>query len=175
MTSAWQERRSQFNHDWLKNQYMPALHKWLNIMDGKVEDAAFEATFVEHTLRMWESHRQEAKGLPEEFEGQMSPSCLFAQKPLSRCNEGAKDWLPELAHHLWLSRYPVKTWIDHGKACAEAADASYVRLQQEIKSCTGSGSKEVLIALRDLFLDFLQRCLALARAIETFPSDVMAA
>ena len=76
-TPVWQKRRSEFNHDWLKNRFIPALAKWLNLLDDRIEDLSFEHTFVETVLPQWEDHREEALALPRDFEQEMSPRTLL--------------------------------------------------------------------------------------------------
>ena len=44
--SNWQERRNEFNHDWLKNVYMQALGNLIRVLDGRVIDHPFLETFL---------------------------------------------------------------------------------------------------------------------------------
>src|ERR1051326_4473635 len=93
--SSWQKRRSSFNHDWLKNQFMPALAKWLNLLDNKIEDPDFERAFIASVLPKWEQHREEALRLPRDFEQEMSPRRLFECHPLAHHNVHTKQWRSE--------------------------------------------------------------------------------
>ena len=166
----WQKRRAQFNHDWLKNQFMPALDKWLNLLDDKIEDPNFERSFTLSVLPEWHSHRDEALAIVSDFEQQMSPQSLFEREPLSRSDEDTKKWLGELVHHLWLERYPVKEWITNASAAVENADTAYTQLQQQLQQCSNIQSAQVLRPFREQFAEFRKNCQDLARAIEQFPT-----
>lgn len=174
MKPCWQKRRSEFNHDWLKNRFMSALASWINLLDDRIEDAALEDSFVTFTLSEWEFHRQEAVALPGDFEREMSPSSLFDLQPLSQCDNNTKQWLGELAHYLWLTRNPVDEWVANATERAKDVDAVYTRLQAALKDCTDVRSAEALRPLRNRFVEFRERCQELARAIEKFPSEVKA-
>jgi hypothetical protein len=173
MTPVWQRHRSAFNHDWLKNHYMPALAKWLNLLDGKIRDASFEHSYLKTLFPEWESHLQEGLALIQGFEGEMVPSSLFSRPPLSRCDEDTKDWLPALADALWRARYPVTEWVPAAGAAASTANASYEELARSVRAKFGSTSAEELRRLRGDFAEFHARCQALATAIEKFPSRMM--
>src|ERR1044072_7135922 len=127
MRNRWQKRRNTFNHDWLKNQYMPALARYLNLLDGLIEDDEFAQSFVSQILPEWESHREEAANLIKSFECEMSPQRLLECSPLSRCDEHTKRWLGNLMHALWLKRYPVAQWVTDAMHAVENADAAYAR------------------------------------------------
>lgn len=172
MTPTWQKRRSAFNHDWLKNQFMPALAKFQNLLDDRIEDVAFERSFVSSVLSQWESHREEAFALPRDFEREMSPRRLFDHPPLSRCDEQTKQWLRSLVHHLWLTRYPARQWVADATACAEEADAAYNRLQEAVGGCADIQSASALRPFREQFAEFRKRCLNLGVAIGNFLSEV---
>lgn len=167
----WQRRRSQFNHDWLKNRFLPALTKWANILAGEVEDQAFERTFSEQILPEWESQREEAMAICEAFENEMSPRRLVDRPPLSRCDESTKQWLGALVHQLWLARYPVSGWIAQATARVQATAAAYDRLQEGVRRrgrTTLSQSQEV----RERFEDFRRRCQELAATMQALPSEI---
>src|ERR687885_736280 len=80
MTLSWQKRRTSFNHDWLKNQYMPALAKCINIVDGKIEDRAFELNFYNLVLRQWKRHEVELSTLLDDFKSARNISSSLSAK-----------------------------------------------------------------------------------------------
>jgi hypothetical protein len=96
VSTSWQRRRSELNHDWLKNRYLPALAKWINILDDYVEDYGFEKDFLELTLPQWEEHRLLVIALIESFEIEMSPGIQLSHPPLSHLPESTKMWLHSL-------------------------------------------------------------------------------
>lgn len=174
MLASWQKRRSEFNHDWLKNEFIIALGKWINILDGKVEDKEFEHTFILFTLSSWESHKEEAVALPRDFENAMSPRKLFESPPLSSCDLETKVWLGALIHELWLERYGVKQLVKDTDASVEDTNTSYNNLQNAIRGFQGTEHTVALRPLKHMFLDFREQCMALAKTIERFPSEIKA-
>lgn len=171
-TPAWQQRRSRLNHDWLKNQFLPALGHCLNLLDDLVEDIAFERSFVAKVLPQWETHLAEVRALPEDFERDMSPRTLFAYPPLANCDAETRRWLGDLVHVLWLARYPVRRWVSRATARAREAHAAFKRLSHELDKCPDTRSAQALRPLRLLVAQFRSACYELALAIEQFPSEV---
>ena len=172
MVFVWQKRRAAFNHDWLENQYLPALAKWMNLLDGRVEDVQVEHNFVPDVLVQWEGRREEALALPDDFEEQMSPRQLFEEEPLLHCDAETKDWLGDLVHQLWLTRYPVKECISQASEQARETDRAYQQLQEALTKCDNVRSAEALHPFRDEFATFRDQCQGLAEAIEQFSSEI---
>lgn len=168
----WQKRRSAFNHDWLKNRYMPALAKYLNLLDARLEDQEFEDSFISNILPEWEQHRDEALALALDFEREMSPQRLFESLPLSRCDEGTKQWVGELVHSLWLIRHPVRQWTSEAVVATENVDAAYLELRDLLQGCAETYSAETMRPYRAQFTQMRARCQSLANAVSKFPSEV---
>ena len=173
MTIPWQKRRSEFNHNWLQNQYMPALYKSLNLLDDKIEDPEFEKKFVSSILPAWEERRKEAINLPVDFEEQMSPKSLFSKPPLARCHKKTMEWIPDLTHYLWLVQYPVREWVERASRCAKEADTAYQELQNDLKNCSNTKSAEALRPFRNRISEFISRLNNLSKAISQFPNEVL--
>jgi hypothetical protein len=172
MTQPWQKRRSQFNHDWLKNQYMPALAKNLNLLDDLIEDDEFAQSFVSHVLPAWEKHRGEAIDLAGTFESEMSPRALFASSPLCNCTEETKGWLGSLVHMLWLKRYPISEWVAEAAQAVEQTDAAYQRLREAFQDNHSFAGGEPSPKSKEQFVEFRRNCQLMANAISKFPGDV---
>ena len=172
MMTSWQKRRSEFNHDWLKNRYLPAIAKWVNILDDRVEDQDFQREFPTTILNQWLEYGPQAYGLADRFESEMSPRVLLGQHPLSRLPSERREWLGTLVHELWLSRYPVHRWVADTVAVVDAANEAYQLLRDSIAS-RESTTVEELRPLRHSFTRFQGLCQALARTIEEFPSKML--
>lgn len=172
MASTWQRRRSEFNHDWLKNRYLPALGKWLNLLDERIEDPIFEATFIDEVLPQWKERGTAAKELVRDFESYMSPRNLLNCPPLKRYSRIQERWLGQVVHELWLTRYPVRQWIDAALAAIEQADAAYAKVQQYLTDGDSGRNIEDLRRHRNLFADLRERCQVAARALEVFSSKI---
>lgn len=171
-TLSWQKRRSEFNHDWLKNQYLTALGSWLNLLDLKISDPVLESSFIKGVLPQWENRGPEALCLAASFEQEMSPRCLFNHFPLSQCDDDTKSWLGDLIHNLWLVRYKVKDLVQRVNIEAEEANKVYNHLQTVLHGCEDIQSVSALVFLREPFADFRTRCQNLAKAIEVFPTEI---
>lgn len=171
MISEWQRRRTDFNHDWLKNQYIPALAKFQNLLDDRIEDPQFEQVFVVDVLPHWKDHYDEANQLPQDFEQEMSP-----RRFVERMDFGSSDydgrWLADLMHHLWLARYPVREWVEQAEKQVQKTDRVYRELQESLAECDDVRSAEALRPFREEFAAFRDQCQELATAIEQFPSEI---
>jgi hypothetical protein len=172
MIEPWQKRRSQFNHDWLKNQYMPALAKYLNLLDDLIEDEEFAQSFVSDVLPAWEKHRNEAVDLARSFESEMSPQVLFERSPLCDSKTDTKRWLGNLVHTLWLKRYPIREWVVEAAQAVENTDVAYQRLREELQDSRAFSDGEPAPKLRELFIEFRWKCQLMANAISKFPGEV---
>ena len=179
--SKWQSRRSQFNHDWLKNQYLTALDNFLNILDQRIEgDDESEADFIARVLPTWQHKSVEVRSLIEGFEREMSPVTFFDLLPLVNFDAETREWLGDLTHELWLIRYAVRRQlVAQASLSVENADAAYESLCRALSKYKNSDKRApsynaVEIRLfRPLFGKFRQACFNVAQAIEQFPSEIL--
>ncbi len=169
----WQKRRSAFNHDWMKNQYLQALDDWINLLDDKQEDKELERTFISEKLPLWEENRGDIIWLYETFEVEMSPRVLFDEPFLVNADSNTKEWLGNLIHVIWLERYGIKAILDRLFVAIQGVDIAYGRLRDALKAVPDTMSIGSLRPLRSLFADFRSACGAVASAVEKFPSEVL--
>ena len=172
MSISWQKQRGQFNHDWLKNRYLPAIAKWMNLLDKRVEDASFLTAFPSTILPQWMEYRRQAQLLAETFEVQMSPRVLLDALPLSGLSSTDRNWLGAAIHGLWIVRYPAKKWVADAASAIKAVDTAYKQLQEVIAMKEGT-DVEHFRAHRSDFSRFQDCCQALARTFEQFPVKVL--
>jgi len=172
ITTKWQKRRAEFNHDWIKNVYLIRMDEFLNLLDDKIENHELEKSFVSDSLKSWENHAIEAEELFVDFEIEMSPRAFFEHPPLSECDDSRKEWLAELVHQLWLARYPVKEWVSNASMRAKDVEKVYKGLLKELEDCKDIQSAEALRPFRPFFARFRDRCQDLATAIEQFHREV---
>jgi hypothetical protein len=168
----WQHRRGQFNHDWLKNQFLLALGNFINLLDDEIENEELETSFVPIVLPQWEDHRDEVASLLADFDQEMSPRTLFQSSPLAQCDQDTRQWLGDVVHTLWLVKNPVHECIKGASTRLREADQAYELLQRQLKDCSNTRSAPAMRPLRGLFVEFYRACQKLAKAIEQFPSDV---
>jgi hypothetical protein len=172
-TREWQRRRAEFNHDWLKNQYLQDLGRWNRLLADEIDDPRFERRFVAEVLPTWEKQERVVTALVREFEGEMSPRVLFERSPLSDCNSSTQNWLPDLMHSLWLARYPVRAWLSNARRILEDACIAYSTLCSNLATYPDRRSVEKLRPLRPDFERFRSACHDLASAIEKFPDRIL--
>jgi hypothetical protein len=172
----WQRERCQLNHDWLKNRCIPALDRFLNRLDGRIDDDEAEVEsdrkFLASLLPQWPERRAEFVALLRGFETEMSPELLFTDGPLARCPPNTRRWLEPVVRSLWLNRYPVRQWLVDGYMYLEAVDAAYRRVRQRIAAAGERPIAADLRAARQEFAwlrDYLDR---LSKVIERFPSQI---
>jgi hypothetical protein len=173
MTASWQKQRSRFNHDWLKNRYLPAVAKWINILDELVEDPAFEDEFLRSILPQWEQQSRHALDLVDAFTREMSPERLMGQTIFSNFSEESRRWLGPLLHELWLSRYPVAEWQFNARDAILKSISQYseIKMTPKPQQYTRLEKEET----RNQFVAFQNCCHAVARSIEVFPSKLLIA
>jgi hypothetical protein len=175
MTTNWQKRRGELNHDWLKNQYLIALGSWLNLLDKRITDPVLERSFVSEILPQWENARVQAESLARDFESEMSPCTLLNTPPLSRLDDLTKDWLARIIHRLWLRRCRADEMASTALLEVGRADRAYGHLKQALRRCSDTASVDAMRSLRSEFSEFRSCCQGVARAFEEFPSEVKAA
>jgi hypothetical protein len=167
--SNWQIAREHFNHDWLKNQYLPALESFRNILKGQVQREHSDRDFWEIDLPQWEEHRAEADNLIREFEECMSPRVLLDDPPLCGLDKENKEWVGDVVHALWSARLSLSDLKESTTYCLATADEAYIKLKADIDANLDAGINNMQIQLFD---DFRNACHALARAFERFPSSI---
>ena len=171
MNQTWQAKRTNLNHDWLKNVYLTALEKWVNVLDDRVDDPGFERDFLSERFSQWPERQQSAERLIVSFESDMSPKTLLDRPPLQRCRPETKVWLGSLIHALWLSRQEVAAMIRDAKEHMETADALYKQLDAALVTRLGTCLDD-LRPLRDDFAAFYSACALLAASVSRFPNSV---
>lgn len=155
MQNEWQIRRSAFNHDWLKNEFLNALKAFITLLDYRAPDSGEIQTFLHEALPAWPQKAAEAKWLIDSFEAEMSPKRFFDVPPLCNCDEETKSWLPEIVHDLWLARYPVGELIHTGHDALAGVSEKYQALRPDALRAEKTpfdrlrGMKPAFLALRD--------------------------
>ena len=181
ITSAWQKRRSAFNHDWLKNQYMNRLDGFIERLKTEGADVSRIRRFITQDFPEWEVKRGIVCELIASFEREMSPRALFEQEPLNRCDAETKRWLGALVHALWRARYPVKGWVCEAEKALKSLDCQYAALKAALNSLNPTDSEqprssrdsEQLAPLLPNFVAFKGACEKLSQAMSQFPHEVL--
>ncbi len=167
MLNEWQERRSEFNHDWLKNQFLNRLNAFLERLRSDNPDAEKLSRFVREHLPEWSAHESEARWLIDSVESELSPKRFFDQPPLNRCDSKTKEWLPTVVHELWLNRYPVHELREKAAGNLAQVNVQYAKLSSALKNSTsvrGGG----LVALEHEFSKLSRLCVELHDTFSAF-------
>ena len=169
MQCSWQSRRAAFNHDWLKNRYLPSLAKCLNVLDDRVEDSDFEQSFIARGFTEWESGYRTIQQLIDDFEDEMTPTRYLDDFCM---DHETKKWLTELGHLLWVNRHSIRILKREALVAARLADERYVELRkmadsyrrQDVSSCFRERKSEVKA--------FYDACQELSSVVSRFPMEV---
>jgi hypothetical protein len=171
----WQSQRNRINHDWLKNKFLLALGKLINVLDDRIEDDDFVRGFVANGLVAWEQEYPSVLSLINGFQDRMSPRVLFARPPLSRCAQD-QMWLPVVVDAMWWNRVGVDELAKSARDCAVKADAAYGRLILLINNEQPPVEHLSAVPLRNYreeVFSFRDACSQLAKAIEKFPHRIL--
>lgn len=167
---SWQQRRSDFNHQWLKNRFLSALDAAAQVIRGRIRAAACLQELVDVDLPEWQERREDLNALLAEFETEMSPRRLFDSPPLSECKSPAMEVLADFSHELWLARYPVAEWLEGARRAASEVDAHYELLRRIAPVDVAGGARQEFVAE---FEKFRGACRALSKAVEKFPDRIL--
>ncbi|RJP49276.1 MAG: hypothetical protein C4586_07660 [Anaerolineaceae bacterium] len=167
----WQQRRSEFNHDWLKNRFLNRLNAFIERLQTPSPDAQRLARFVAEDLPEWKSHEPEARWLIESVEQEMSPRCFFDYSPLSKCSEQTKSWLPDVVHEIWAKQYSVQSLQTEARKLLLKVNQQYELLKREL-SQQGKRGAAGLMSLRPQFFALSQACAELHDAFSAFDREI---
>jgi hypothetical protein len=168
----WQSRRNRFNHDWLKNRFLLALGKLINVLDDRIEDDEFLASFVGGGIKVWEAEYPQVLSLIASFSAKMSPKVLFDRPPMSRWPK-EKTWLPTVVDLIWRNRVQANALVQSAHESATSANEAYVRLRSQWGAESVRMSVERLRKSRAQIVEFRDACQELARVIEKFPNRIL--
>jgi len=166
----WQRRRSDFNHQWLKNRFLSALDSAANLMQGRIRGISYLQEVLRVELAEWPERGRELDALLADFEVEMSPRKLFETPPLSDWEPSFKEVISELMHELWLVRYPVATWLEGVRKAAAEVNECYALLEG-IVPVDREGNVNLEFSVR--FEAFRTACRALSKAVEKFPNRIL--
>jgi hypothetical protein len=165
----WQRRRSRFNHDWLKNQYLLSFGKCVNVLAGKVQDPEFDRErFLRRVVREWEQRGGEGLALGQDYESAMSPAVFFETTALRNCSPDTLVWLRPLIHELWKVRCDAG---QHAQAVIDAANDTHAAFEM-LKAAVEGDRTESDETLADRFNGFADCCQRLSQAISRLESTV---
>lgn len=171
MVLDWQLRRSEFNHDWLKNRYLNNLDGFIANLEMKKPDETRLIIFLEEDWNQWENHEEKARRLIGSVETEMSPAVLFDTGILKRMDPESQEWMKPLTHHIWLNRYDIKNKIYNCEKWLLKVAAQYDKINMMLKD-KGCNMEQLKNLLPD-FKFFRDTCQAFSQSISKLPSKVL--
>lgn len=171
MVLDWQRRRSEFNHDWLKNRYLNNLDGFIAKLEMKKPDETRLMIFLDEDLRQWKAKEEEARRLMDSFEKEMSPVVLFESGILNRMDPESQEWLKPLLHHLWLNNHDIKNKISNCEQWFLKVAAQYDKINSMLDE--KNRNMEQLKNLLPEFKVFRDTCRAFSQSISNLPSKVL--
>lgn len=153
----------------MKTKYIPPIKKFLNILDGEIEDKSFENNFLQAVLPKWSIYKEEVYWLINHFEERMSPKILLTLNPLSHLNIENKNCLQELIHFVWATKYSIKDLTESVQKEAERASNSFESLKEDLININMMYTS----SLKQKLLNFYLACIDLSKSIEKFPGDIL--
>jgi len=166
---SWENRRSAFRHDWLKNRYLNSLRALLSLLDESNPDCEWLLEIVEEDLPIWEKKKEEARWVIDAYEDEMSPRTLMDRPPLSNCSSESQKWLGALIHRLWRHRYDIP---EDTKNAREALDQANDKYDQLVSQIDGTPNVNQLKVLRPQFEAFKEACVELDDTMSNFLNEV---
>lgn len=166
----WQKRRSEFNHDWLKNRYLNNLDGFIANLEMKKPDEPRLMIFLQEYWIQWKTHQVEAGELIASFETEMSPAVLFETGILKRMDPESQEWLKPLTHHLWLERHDIKKKISNCEEWLFKVNTQYDKINRMLDE--KGRTLEQLKNLLPEFKAFRDICQSFSESISQLPSEV---
>jgi hypothetical protein len=167
----WQRRRSEFNHDWLKNRYLNNLDGFIANLEMKKPGESRLEVFLAEDWIQWKTHRDEARKLIASVETEMSPTVLFETDLLKYMNPEARDWVKPLTHYLWLNRCDIKNKISNCEKGLFKANSQYDKINRLLDE--SGRNMERLKNLLPEFKAFRDICQAFSESISKLPSEIL--
>jgi len=165
----WEERRSKFRHDWLKNTFLNRVDSFLSLLDAPNPRPQYLWEFVEEDLRTWPEKSAEAHVLIDAYRDRLSPEVLVDRDPLCRLDDDSRQWLGEVADALWEARTNPEATVEQARTALERVGALYTQLAEDL---VDAESPDDLKALRPTFDAFRQACSELSEDFGSFQRSI---
>ncbi|MFQ5717930.1 MAG: hypothetical protein ACE5IK_00135 [Acidobacteriota bacterium] len=168
----WQQRRSRFNHDWLKNRYLNRLDGFLALLAVPSSDPERLLEFVRDDFPAWEARSRQAGDLIWSFVQEMSPRCFVTQAPLCLLARTTRHWLGTLLHDLWAARYPISERVDAAAQALIEADEAYWRIKERL-AAEPADDVSRLRQLAHRFENLRRGCHHLGDSLSRMPHEIL--
>ena len=151
--SDWENRRSGFNHYWLKNQFLIVLGDFIEQLEKPKPNCSSVRSFLKHDFPDWKSQREEASWIVNSFEDSSSPRRHLSCPPLNRCDDETQAWLGDVVQGMWLSRYPEMDRLKESRDALATVDKLYEKIAHNLPPIEALGPEDVA-KLKPLHTEF---------------------
>ncbi len=168
MSAEWQLRRSELNHQWLKNEFTRHLRAFVTRLLTPEADERRIAEFAREDWPKFAAKREQIIDLLGSAEEALSPQRVFDQPPISRCPPETCAWLSRVVHSLWLARTPVRQQIHEAETELDSANLRYAELDLLVRNV----DFERLRSAVDSFVAFEEDVKRLSACLSRLPRGV---
>jgi len=172
-SSEWQKRRSDYNHNWLKNSYTTGeLRRWVAFLSGHAEGGDFtKSRFMSHIVAEWTQKGSEILHLIEKYQDAMSPSTLFDEGALSHVDDATAKWLRPICVSIWRIKYGADKAISDIQTAYNSADTTLQELSTLVSAQESTAFVSGSVILEKLNT-FVRQCRDLGEAVRRLESSV---
>jgi hypothetical protein len=150
-SSAWQKRRSDFNHDWLQNKFIMTLADWSKSIDKERWIDCTQQSFEDEIVIAWNANYSQISLLMSDYRKSMSPRVLLENGTIKRMTPPWRNLLGEILHSLWMARCNVLARSRKVIDAYTTADKVYQSLNTEFPKALAAKDKELLKSMFDIF------------------------
>jgi hypothetical protein len=156
--AAWQLRRSEFVHDWLRNRFLQRLHALVALSRSDVHAPAETLDSFAAVVREWPERGRDALRLADDYGDFMSPGRAAREMALEPC---VSRFVQCAASRAWTARHGVQRTLSGIRVTHRRASDCYARWE----GFDGSAVEELTSLARE--------CEQLARAFAQLPGRVV--
>ena len=167
---AWQKQRSDFNHDWLQNNFIVMLSDWSKNIQKCKWRLCTHKSFEQEVAAEWEASDAQLIALLDTYEKCMSPRVVFEDGAYIR--NMAPRWrlfIGDVIHSLWMARHDVSAQIERVRYSYAAANQVYEALKGTYPSALAAQDTDNLTRL---FNEFKDCCLELRKELSPLQSSI---
>lgn len=167
---AWQKQRSDFNHDWLQNNFIVKLSDWSKNIQKCKWNLCTQKLFDQEVVAEWETCNQQLIALLYSYEKCMSPRVLLEDNVyINNMPPYWRGFLGNLMHSLWITRYDILAQTKKVRYTYAAANQVYNKLKVIYPNALALQDAEDLTRLFNKFKDC---CLALRKVLSPLESSI---
>jgi hypothetical protein len=168
----WFQRRSDLNHNRLKNQFLMALANVLSVLDHEVDGNGFEERFCTKILPKWTQLNDEIRDLVHCVEEETAPSRWMAGWKRVRENKVDYEWLGELVDELWKTRHGIDALKKESVKSLDHAQVVYEQLTGLLhEGRFFPNSPEQTEKFKQAVIEFHDTCEEVSCCLSRFPTE----